>query len=418
MITNISLQDFKCFRHISIDPKLVTVLIGPNGSGKSSVLQALMLLKQSMKPGSGSCLSGPLVRIDEQDFPRRNPDNTGRSVGLSFCGTVGSNSLRMIDKSPEVKFSSEAEFSPDGVLRSHWGNVSFNHSDQTVFAGLEKDQDESQWPIGQHAILIWQSSWPLVFEVMTASGGIDSRPIVELLKAGAAGPSRILQSMRVVQPIRGMVRPEYPLGAQIVEDISLVAGLSQQEEDLATTLEYSRGLTEQVSTWMKRITGVGFKTELIPSQRIRPVAISIRGNVNLAAEGFGTNALVGLLLQFTRAEAGATLLIEEPEIHLHPKAQAELAEVLSEEARANGKQMIMATHSEHILSRLLTLVAENKLSRDELAVYSFEKDDGGICTASEIEVTDSGQVIGGLKGFFDTTLDEMDRYVKALQSNQ
>ena len=80
--------------------------------------------------------------------------------------------------------------------------------------------------------------------------------------------------------------------------------------------------------------------------------------------------------------------------------------------------MIMATHSEHILSRLLTLVAENKLSRDELAVYSFEKDDDGICTASGIEVTDSGQVIGGLKGFFDTNLDEMDRYVKALQSNQ
>ena len=140
--------------------------------------------------------------------------------------------------------------------------------------------------------------------------------------------------------------------------------------------------------------------------------------MNLAAEGFGTNALISLLLQVSRASEGASVLIEEPEIHLHPKAQAELAEVLTEEAKANGKQMIMATHSEHILSRLLTLVAENKLAQDELAVYSFEKDDDGICTASEIEVTDSGQVIGGLKGFFDTNLDEIDRYVKALQSNQ
>ena len=75
MITNISLQDFKCFRRLSIDPKLVTVLIGPNGSGKSSVLQALMLLKQSMKPGSGSCLSGPLVQIEEHDFIRRDPSS-------------------------------------------------------------------------------------------------------------------------------------------------------------------------------------------------------------------------------------------------------------------------------------------------------------------------------------------------------
>ena len=417
MITNISLQNFKCFRQLSIDPKLVTVLIGPNGSGKSSVLQALMLLKQSIAPDSRSCLAGPLVRIEEQDFRCRDPDNTRGNVELSFSGKVGSNSLRVIDKSDEVTFSSEAEFSPDGVLHAHGGSVSLRHPGYTISAILGKGQRETRFLVGFDEIMIGVASWPRVFDITGMTSGIEPQ-LIELLRDGADSPSRILQSMRVVQPIRGMVRAEYPLGAQISEDISLVAGLSQQEEDLATTLEYSRGLTEQVSTWMKRITGVGFKTELIPSQKIRPVAISARGNVNLAAEGFGTNALVGLLLQLARAEAGATLLIEEPEIHLHPKAQAELAEVLSEEAEAHGKQMIMATHSEHILSRLLTLVAENKLSKDELAVYSFEKDDDGTCTASEIEVTDSGQVIGGLKGFFDTNLDEMDRYVKALQSNQ
>ena len=48
MITNITLQNFKCFRQLEINPKLVTVFIGPNGAGKSSVLQALLLLKQSV----------------------------------------------------------------------------------------------------------------------------------------------------------------------------------------------------------------------------------------------------------------------------------------------------------------------------------------------------------------------------------
>ena len=51
-------------------------------------------------------------------------------------------------------------------------------------------------------------------------------------------------------------------------------------------------------------------------------------------------------------------MIEEPEIHLHPKAQAELAEVLTEVALEEDKQVIMTTHSEHITGRLLTLVAE------------------------------------------------------------
>ena len=94
-----------------------------------------------------------------------------------------------------------------------------------------------------------------------------------------------------------------------------------------------------------------------------------------------------------------------------------MASVLAEEALASNKQVIMTTHSEHVAARLLTLVAEGKLALKDLAIYSFEKDESGIGSASRIDVTDRGQVVGGLKGFFDANLDEMDRYVRALQTN-
>ena len=167
---------------------------------------------------------------------------------------------------------------------------------------------------------------------------------------------------------------------------------------------------------MNRITGVGFRVDTVPPQSAKPVSESLAGDFSLLAEGFGTNALVHLLFVMVRTVPGATVLIEEPEIHLHPKAQADLASVLVEEAKSSNKQIVMTTHSDHVAGRLLTLVAEEKLSADELAIYSFEKDEKGVCSASEIEVTERGQVNGGLKGFFETDMDEMRRYVEALRA--
>ena len=58
--------------------------------------------------------------------------------------------------------------------------------------------------------------------------------------------------------------------------------------------------------------------------------------------------MIQLIYQLITADKLATVLIEEPEIHLHPKAQAELAEVLADTAKAEDKQIIMTTHSEHL----------------------------------------------------------------------
>jgi predicted ATPase len=77
----------------------------------------------------------------------------------------------------------------------------------------------------------------------------------------------------------------------------------------------------------------------------------------------------------------------------------------------------MTTHSEHILGRLLTLVPEKKLSSNDLAIYAFEKDEKGICTAKELEVTDNGMVKGGIKDFFESDLHELDCYIRALQTS-
>jgi len=229
-------------------------------------------------------------------------------------------------------------------------------------------------------------------------------------------PCSLLNAMRLVPAIRGLGRRVYPLGPKLYEDISMTQGLSAQEDATATTMPYSESYLGTVSRWMKQVTGVGVKFPVVPPQSVQPLSTTTFGEPSLTVEGSGTNALVQLLFELARAENGATVLMEEPEIHLHPGAQAELASVIAGEAKTSNKQVIMTTHSEHIAGRLLIGVAEGKLSPDDIAIYSFEKDEHGICSASEIEVSENGQVAGGLRSFFQTDLDEMRRYVDALRA--
>ena len=341
MITNINLENFKCFRQLEINPKLLTVLIGPNGTGKSSVLQALLLLKQS--------------RADDRSWIRYQ----GELINLNGRSDIFPNFL-------------------DG-----YSPIVIAFSGNQYSKGFEYYYSE---PVSDGAF-----------------------PSLRLT------PDYPLKQLRVVSAARGLVRTQYQLGDIYTEQVSQGDGLGAQEMQLASNLAYSRESEERLSNLLKKVTGTGLRTKPTPPRLIAVTSTTPSGAVNIVAEGFGANALILLLHQLLTADKGATILIEEPEIHLHPKAQAELAEVLADVAKSNDKQLIVTTHSEHFASRLLTLIAEKQLTADELAIYSFEKDEKGECFASEIEITERGQVTGGLTGFFDTNLSEMNRYIEALQ---
>ena len=344
MITNINLENFKCFRQIEINPKLLTVLIGPNGTGKSSVLQALLLLKQWSADGR--------FQIKYQ----------GELINLSGRSDIVPNFLDA--------------HSPIGIVFS--GNKYGND--------FECYYSESVFGYAAPSFLIT--------------------------------PDYPLKQLRVVPAARGLVRPQYQLGDIYTEQISQGDGLDAQETQLASNLAYSRQSEERLSNLLKKVTGTGLHAEPTPPQLVAVKSTTPSGAVNIVTEGFGANALILLLHQLLTADKGATILIEEPEIHLHPKAQAELAEVLANTAKTDNKQLIMTTHSEHIAGRLLTLVAEKQLTPDELAIFSFEKSEKGECSASEIEVLPDGRVKGGLKDFFQNELDEVNRYMNALTGKQ
>ena len=415
MITDVALQNFKCFRKVTISPKLVTVLIGPNGTGKSSVLQALCLLKQWESLESVIPLDGPFVQLSADEF-MHSSDNGMQMLPAVSLRLSGRLTIRSRTVQSPVEFDLDFLFDSAGSTISKRSKARFHangkditipdSSAESVLISFERD------PLGIGYFLETAGVNIGELQPISTHRNAESAAVEQVLRTSYV----LLQKMRVVPAIRGLSRRAYQLGPQLHTEILSNEGLSAQEEAIATTLAYSSPEMNKISDWMRRVTGVGVKAEIVPPQMVKPVSTTPHMQPSLLAEGSGTNALVHLLFELARAGDEATVLIEEPEIHLHPGAQAELASVIAGEAKASNKQVIMTTHSEHIAGRLMIEVAEGNLSPEDIAIYSFEKDDNGVCSASEIAVSENGQVAGGLRSFFQTDLDEMRRYVDALRA--
>ena len=359
MITGIVLENFKCFERVEIHPKRVTCFVGANGTGKSSVLQAFGLLKQTVERSS-TVPTREIVSVPEEEL-----DVKGPLVNVPSIGALLSNYTR-----------------------------------EKMILGFTGNYGESPGAINRFSFTMRLTQDELV--------------IVDFTDGEQA--ARELERIKIVPAVRGFTHPIYELGSEIVKDVAMESGLSKQEAQTATNLGYATFPIDKLTTLLKRITGVGLRTHIVPPRSVEVKADTVSGLINIVLEGFGTNSLIMLLLQLVSAEEGATVMIEEPEIHLHPRAQAELAEVLTEVALEEDKQVIMTTHSEHITGRLLTLVAEGKLTPDDVAIYAFEKDDEGVCTANDLKISDDGRIEGSIGDFFEVNLAEMDRMVKALES--
>jgi len=131
---------------------------------------------------------------------------------------------------------------------------------------------------------------------------------------------------------------------------------------------------------------------------------------NLADVGFGVSQVLPILATLATAESDTTVLIEQPELHLHPDAQGRLADVLISLARPKRLKLVIETHSEHMLLRLQRRVAEKIIRSEELAIYFV--DSGKVKRAS---IDNYGRVDNSSipKGFFEDDWEDLMLMTKA-----
>jgi len=416
MLRKISLANFKGFSSVDIELSKLNLFVGENGTGKSTIIQALSVLKRSLG-SSGIVTDLPFINLG----PLYDIVPAAKTASISVEGNVPLDLRPIKSDSAEFKcavkfdvqglFEYEAQVSPrpdlvDIKVRNIWtryganiveprnwkfGDVTYNFG-VTNRIGLVFDT------IG------YSSAQPLSpDEAKVATDIYES--LQNLSKAIMEGLNRIY----VVPTIRGLTEPKYSLQPGATTDFSPRAGPIIMGTALASNLAYYSYNEEKISAWQKQILGTEVKHRLEPGP-----AISIRnpGNeVSYVNEGFGSNQMLFILERIANSPDDSLIAIEEPEIHLHPKAQFRFGLLASQIVKDEGKQLLITTHSEHIVSGVLTSIKNGKLEPRDVSIWFFEKK-GLENTATHSEIDKEGKTFGGLKSFLEAAVEELSEYVR------
>ena len=137
--------------------------------------------------------------------------------------------------------------------------------------------------------------------------------------------------------------------------------------------------------------------------------------VNIADVGFGVSQVLPVLVAIIAAEQGQLVYIEQPELHLHPRAQVALAQVLANAAK-RGVRVVAETHSSLLLLGIQTLVAEGDLSPDLVKLHWFTRNESGVTEVKSADLDEAGAYGEWPEDFADVSLHAQSGYIKAARS--
>lgn len=159
------------------------------------------------------------------------------------------------------------------------------------------------------------------------------------------------------------------------------------------------GIAWQIRTEMAGLSGVAWKV----------VAREGRKPRSLSEVGVGISQILPILVMGLLSPANSLLIIEQPELHLHPSVQARLGDFFMGLARCE-KQCLIETHSENLVSQLrLHIVEAGGLEESDCIVYFVDQDENGAATFEKIDISPNGNIVNWPDGFFDETMLQEDR---------
>ncbi len=374
MLEQLELRHFKCFEKLDLPLAPLTLLSGPNASGKSSVLQALVLLHQTIR---------------EHEWSIRLMLNGG-SVQL---GTV----LDVVDK---VHGRRQFEVGlVEGASTIRW---TFHGNRDEMSMTTERVQldgvDFANPPALQHLLPPKQYDSASSFAMRLRD--------LTYVTAERVGPREIYvledrQAARVVGP-RGehTLSVLYRVGTERIRDSFICA-------DVLPT-----GLKQIEARMGEFFPGCRLDVQLVPQANAVTLGIRTSDDTDFHRPvhvGFGITQVLPIVVTAVAAREQDILLIENPEVHLHPAGQARMGTFLAEVA-ASGTQVIVETHSDHVLNGIRRAVKAGTLPSEQALLHFFRPRGSELDQVVSPKLDSDGRIDVWPEGFFDQFDKDMNHF--------
>lgn len=418
-ITAITVAGFKSIaRETRIEIAPLTLLAGANSSGKSSVMQPLLLLKQTLEatydPGA-LLLSDSHVRFTDASQllavagkKRTDVFKVGAELGEEwFFEEFRQNSHKGLDPVRAVYSMSNGEL--ELVL-------GLDHAElkrRLIAAGvLERRIQGVPLKVGQI-----RSFLEVQFELFDGEG-YSFRPA-----PSSRNFVRVIGSSIHIPGLRGNPERAYPataagprfVGPFPVYTASVVLHWQERGDIRLKTLSSQLGklgLTWKVEARRVDATSIELRVGRLPALK-RGGASDL---VNIADVGIGVSQTLPVLVALLAARPGQLVYLEQPEIHLHPAAQQVMAEILCDAAK-RGVKVVAETHSDILLLAVQTLVSEGAMSPDLVKLHWFERGEDGTTTVTSGDLDQAGAYGPWPEDFGRVRAEGENRYLTAAESH-
>lgn len=357
MLNFIEVKNFKCFENLNLELSNLNILAGINSMGKSTMIQALLLLRQTYEMGTiekGIHINGPIVTIGTgYDLFYRNSEDD------EFKISIGDNDTTYLWKYEYDKDSDFQKLKDTNIYSEEYKKINL-FKQEFSYVSAERIGPKRIYPKSYHEV-------------------IDNN------RVGYNG--------------------------ELVADYIAERGLKDKisNSNVIHSEAKSQYILYQIQAWLSEISpGIKIDTSSYDQAGVVGVDYGVEDNsvinkFNPLNVGFGLSYLIPIVVTLLKAKKGDLVIIENPEAHIHPKGQRKMGELIAK-ACAGGVQVILETHSDHILNGIRLAVKYNDIDRKLIRLNYFYQE---VCNKKIIHkkcspiILDDGSLSDWPDGFFD-----------------